>query len=53
MLSTNRPTAGTGATFAFVRDASANLRRKDDVYNDFYGGFAAGAFMGLYRRWNR
>ncbi|KAK4140431.1 uncharacterized protein C8A04DRAFT_39887 [Dichotomopilus funicola] len=39
--------AATGASFNFGRDASANLREKEDHWNDAVGGALAGAVMGL------
>ncbi|KAI9797873.1 MAG: hypothetical protein M1833_005073 [Piccolia ochrophora] len=47
-------TGGTIAVFAamggaheFVRNASANLRQRDDSWNPTFGGFVAGAVLGL------
>ncbi|KAH7393974.1 hypothetical protein DE146DRAFT_660427 [Phaeosphaeria sp. MPI-PUGE-AT-0046c] len=42
--------AGVGATYQFTKDASANLRQKDDCYNEFLAGFLGGCGMGVYRR---
>lgn len=39
--------AGMGAAFSFISAASANLRQKEDPYNHFMGGFAAGMIRGL------
>lgn len=39
--------ATMGGAYAFVRSASANLRRTNDPYNEFFGGLAAGAVAGL------
>jgi len=39
-----------GGTYAFVSTASANLREKDDAYNQGLGGFCAGALVGLRNR---
>ncbi|KAF4637935.1 hypothetical protein G7Y89_g165 [Cudoniella acicularis] len=40
-------TAVIGGAFEFTRNASANLREKDDSINPAIGGFLAGAVMGL------
>ncbi|KAF2657808.1 hypothetical protein K491DRAFT_311657 [Lophiostoma macrostomum CBS 122681] len=42
--------AVVGATYQFTRDATANLRQKQDTYNEAIGGFAAGAMLGVTRR---
>ncbi|KAF2144450.1 uncharacterized protein K452DRAFT_284769 [Aplosporella prunicola CBS 121167] len=49
-----RQTGGTIATFTamgfsyeFVRCATANLRQKDDTWNEIIGGFFGGAMVGL------
>ncbi|KAK3115274.1 hypothetical protein LTR53_005545 [Teratosphaeriaceae sp. CCFEE 6253] len=39
--------AAMGAAYEFSKDASANLREKDDAYNSAVGGFFAGTMMGL------
>ncbi|KAH7138009.1 NADH-ubiquinone oxidoreductase 213 kDa subunit [Dendryphion nanum] len=39
-----------GAGYQFTKDASANLRQKDDAYNDAIAGFVAGNFVGIYKR---
>lgn len=36
-----------GGTFAFVKNASANLREKDDTWNTTWAGLAAGSLVGL------
>ncbi|KIW00894.1 uncharacterized protein PV09_07646 [Verruconis gallopava] len=41
--------AATGATYAFVKNFSANLRETDDSWNAAYGGFLAGSIQGLRR----
>ncbi|PVI06944.1 hypothetical protein DM02DRAFT_513559 [Periconia macrospinosa] len=42
--------AGVGASYQFTLDAAANLRQKDDTYNDAIAGFAAGVALGIPRR---
>jgi len=42
--------AAMGGTYAFVSTASANLRQKNDPYNNALGGFFAGALVGLRKR---
>ncbi|KAF2500071.1 hypothetical protein BU16DRAFT_578097 [Lophium mytilinum] len=39
--------AAMGASYAFAKTASANLREKNDSYNTAIGGFFAGSMMGL------
>ncbi|KAH8434996.1 uncharacterized protein LDX57_012625 [Aspergillus melleus] len=39
--------AAMGGTYEFVKDASANLREKDDHWNVALGGFFSGALLGL------
>jgi hypothetical protein len=39
--------AGAGGAYQFTLDATANLQQKDDCYNEFYAGFAAGAVTGI------
>jgi hypothetical protein len=41
--------AATGATYAFVKNFSANIRETDDSWNAAYGGFLAGSIQGLRR----
>lgn len=41
-------TAGAGGAYQFTLDATANLQKKDDCYNEFYAGFAAGATAGIF-----
>ncbi|KAJ8610422.1 hypothetical protein MRB53_038584 [Persea americana] len=42
--------AAMGASYSFVKNASANLREKDDTWNTTYGGLAAGALLGATTR---
>ena len=35
-----------GGSYMFLRNASANLREKDDYWNPTIGGFFAGAVLG-------
>lgn len=35
-----------GGTYQFTKNATANLREKDDYVNSALGGFLAGAIMG-------
>jgi len=35
-----------GGSYMFVRNASANLREKEDHWNPTIGGFVAGAILG-------
>jgi len=42
--------AAMGGTYAFLKDASANLREKEDTWNSAIGGFFAGAIVGLRAR---
>ena len=39
--------AAMGGSYAFVRTASANLRRTNDPYNEMFGGLVAGAIAGM------
>ncbi|BFZ56887.1 hypothetical protein PYCC9005_003937 [Savitreella phatthalungensis] len=39
-----------GGGYSFVSAASSNLREKDDAWNAFNGGAAAGAVIGLFKR---
>jgi len=39
--------AAMGATYGFLKDASANLRETDDTWNSAIGGFFAGSLIGL------
>jgi hypothetical protein len=41
--------AATGATYAFVKNFSSNIRETDDSWNAAYGGFLAGSIQGLRR----
>lgn len=36
-----------GGAYEFARTASANLRQKDDSWNEAIGGFFGGAMIGL------
>lgn len=36
-----------GGAYQFTKDASANLREKDDYWNSVIGGFFSGAVLGL------
>lgn len=36
-----------GGAYEFTKNASANLREKDDAYNPALGGFMAGTMLGL------
>jgi len=40
-------TAAMGGAYEFSKNASANLREKDDAWNPALGGFFAGTMMGL------
>ncbi|KAA8649812.1 hypothetical protein EYZ11_005499 [Aspergillus tanneri] len=42
--------AAMGGTYEFVKNASANLREKDDHWNVALGGFFSGAILGLRAR---
>jgi hypothetical protein len=46
---TNDFIAVMGGAYEFTRNASANLREKDDSLNPALGGLLAGAVMGLKR----
>lgn len=39
--------AAMGGTYEFFRKAAANLREKNDAYNEAIGGFMSGAMIGL------
>lgn len=43
----NRFAAGIGAAYSFASTASANLRQKDDTWNQAIGGFFGGSVLGL------
>ncbi|KAL8693996.1 MAG: hypothetical protein Q9218_001295 [Villophora microphyllina] len=43
----NNVTAAIGGTYEFARTASANLREKNDAYNNAIGGFLGGSVVGL------
>lgn len=36
-----------GGAYEFFRTAAANLREKNDSYNEAIGGFVGGAMLGL------
>ncbi|KAJ4300677.1 hypothetical protein N0V90_002765 [Kalmusia sp. IMI 367209] len=42
--------AGVGVAYQFTKDAAANLRQKDDTYNDALAGFVGGSVIGVSRR---
>ncbi|ORY12021.1 hypothetical protein BCR34DRAFT_311068 [Clohesyomyces aquaticus] len=42
--------AGVGALYQFTRDSAANLRGKEDTYNEAIGGFFGGSVLGLFAR---
>lgn len=46
---TNWDAAAVGAGYQFTRDATANLRQKNDIYNEAIGGFVGGTVVGLAR----
>jgi hypothetical protein len=48
-VDTNGLIAVMGGAYEFTRNASANLREKDDSLNPALGGLLAGAVMGLKR----
>jgi hypothetical protein len=39
--------AAMGGAYEFCKNASANLREKDDALNQAFGGFVAGSMLGL------
>ncbi|KAF9731681.1 hypothetical protein PMIN06_007718 [Paraphaeosphaeria minitans] len=41
--------AGVGALYQFTKDATANLREKDDTYGEFLAGFMGGTAVGVQR----
>lgn len=41
-------TAGVGAAYQFTKDATSNLRQKDDCYSEAIAGFVGGAGIGVY-----
>ncbi|RMY27981.1 hypothetical protein D0866_09752 [Hortaea werneckii] len=43
----NGTTAAMGGAYEFTKNASANLRQKDDAYNPALGGLMSGAMLGL------
>lgn len=46
--SANGCAGGVGAAYQFSKDATANLRQKDDCYNEAVAGFVAGCGVGIY-----
>jgi hypothetical protein len=40
--------AGVGAAYQFTKDATSNLRRKDDCYSEAIAGFVGGMGIGVY-----
>lgn len=40
--------AGVGAAYQFTKDATSNLRKKDDCYSEAVAGFVAGTGIGIY-----
>ena len=40
-------TAAVGGAYEFSKNAAANLRERDDFYNDAIGGFFGGAILGV------
>ncbi|KAH7085290.1 hypothetical protein BKA63DRAFT_499319 [Paraphoma chrysanthemicola] len=42
--------AGVGGAYQFTKDATSNLRQKDDCYSEAIAGFVAGAGVGVARR---
>lgn len=38
-----------GGAYEFGRTASANLRERNDSYNEAIGGFLSGSMLGLFR----
>jgi hypothetical protein len=41
---------GVGVAYQFTKDATANLRQKEDGYGEALAGFAGGAVVGAARR---
>lgn len=41
--------AGVGALYQFTKDATANLRQKDDCYGEALAGFMGGSMVGVQR----
>jgi hypothetical protein len=41
-------TAGVGAAYQFTKDATSNLRQKDDCYSEAVAGFVGGMGLGVY-----
>lgn len=44
---TNWHTAGVGVLYQFTKDATANLRQKDDAYGEALAGFMGGTVVGV------
>ncbi|KAH5635247.1 hypothetical protein HBI51_170450 [Parastagonospora nodorum] len=42
--------AGVGAAYQFTKDATSNLRQKDDCYSEAVAGFVGGMGLGVYKR---
>jgi hypothetical protein len=40
--------AGVGAAYQFTKDATSNLRQKDDCYSEAIAGFVGGMGIGIY-----
>ena len=47
MNAANEAIAAMGGSYEFAKTASANLREKDDSWNNAIGGFFAGTMLGL------
>jgi hypothetical protein len=47
MNAANEAVAAMGGSYEFAKTASANLREKDDSWNNAIGGFFAGTMLGL------
>jgi hypothetical protein len=43
--------AGVGGAYQFTKDATSNLRQKDDCYSEAIAGFVAGAGVGVAREY--
>jgi hypothetical protein len=48
-MAANWGAGGVGAAYQFSKDATGNLRQKDDCYNEAVGGFVAGCGVGVAR----
>lgn len=49
MFLANWVAGGIGATYQFTKDATSNLRQKDDCYSEAIAGFLAGCGVGVAR----